>query len=124
VPLIDGGTVRLPRIVGLGNALELVLSGRVVDAAEARTMGLVQRVVRKGMALDAALELAEQIAGSPWASVLSDRMSIYETLDLATEEALRRESQIGREHARMDVGRFVAGEGRHGAATHQQSGQD
>jgi enoyl-CoA hydratase len=116
VPLIDGGTVRLPRIVGLGNALELILTGRLVDAAEARTIGLVQRVVPKGRALDAALEMAEVIAGSPWESVLSDRMSVFDALDLSTGEALRRESQIGREFAKMgDVARFQAGEGRHGS---------
>jgi enoyl-CoA hydratase len=116
VPLIDGGTVRLPRIVGLGNALDIILTGRLVDAAEARVIGLAQRVVPKGGALDAALEMAEQIAGSPWQSVLSDRMSVFEGLDLPTEEALRRESQIGREFSNMDdVRRFQAGEGRHGA---------
>ena len=119
VPLIDGGTVRLPRIVGLGNALDIILTGRLIDAAEARTIGLVQRVVPKGGALDAALEMAEQIAGSPWESVLSDRKSVFEALDLPTEEALRRESQIGREFSNMDaVRRFQAGEGRHGTPTH------
>jgi enoyl-CoA hydratase len=115
VPLIDGGTVRLPRIVGLGNALDIILTGRLVDAAEARVIGLVQRVVPKGGALAAALEMAEQIAGSPWQSVLSDRMSVFEALDLPVEEALRRESAIGREFSNMDdVRRFQAGEGRHG----------
>jgi enoyl-CoA hydratase len=115
VPLIDGGTVRLPRIVGLGNALDIILTGRLVDATEARVIGLVQRVVPKGAALNAALEMAGQIASSPWESVLSDRMSVFEALDLPTEEALRRESQIGREFANMaDVERFRAGEGRHG----------
>jgi enoyl-CoA hydratase len=119
VPLIDGGTVRLPRIVGLGNALDIILTGRLVDAQEARIIGLVQRVVPKGGALAAALDMAEQIAGSPWESVLSDRMSVFEALDLPTEEGLRRESQIGREFAKMDdVRRFQAGEGRHGTPTH------
>jgi enoyl-CoA hydratase len=114
VPLIDGGTVRLPRIVGLGNALDLVLSGRTIDAAEARIIGLVQRVVSNGEALAAAIDMAAQIAASPWDSVISDRMSVYQALDLGTQDALRRESQIGRELSRMNVERFVAGEGRHG----------
>jgi enoyl-CoA hydratase len=113
---MDGGTVRLSRIVGLGNALDLILTGRLIDAAEARVIGLVQRVVPRGGALEAALEMAEEIAGSPWESVLSDRMSVFEALDLSTEDALRRESQIGREFANMaDVQRFQSGEGRHGA---------
>jgi enoyl-CoA hydratase len=118
VPLIDGGTVRLPKIVGLGRALELIMSGRDIDAQEAFGMGLVNRVVPRGDALKTALEIAEGIASKPWRSVLSDRRSAYEALDLPREQALEREAEIGREV--MDVAvkgaaRFAAGEGRHGA---------
>jgi enoyl-CoA hydratase len=121
VPLIDGGTVRLPLIVGLGRALDLILTGRTIDVAEAHAIGLVNRIAPKGGALNAALEIAEAIAGSPWATVISDRRSVYAALDLSLDEALKRESQFGREAAMTDVSRFVAGEGRHGGAKDTQS---
>jgi enoyl-CoA hydratase len=97
VPLIDGGTYRLPRIVGLGRALDLILTGREIDAEEAERIGLVNRLVSAGDALDAAIELAETIAGFPWACVVSDRRSVYEGLGLALEDALANEDRIGRE---------------------------
>ena len=108
VPLIDGGTVRLPRIVGMGRALDMILTGRPVGAEEALQMGLANRVVKKGQALTAALELAEQIAAFPQACMKSDRASAYEQQGLDLEEA------INREFARSVA--MVEAEGKAGAA--------
>jgi enoyl-CoA hydratase len=91
VPLIDGGTVRLPRIVGLGRALDLILTGREVGAEEALRIGLADRVVAPGQSLAAALLLAEQIAAFPPAAMLSDRASVYRGLDLPLADALAAE---------------------------------
>ena len=97
VPLIDGGTQRLPRIVGLGRALDLVLTGREVRADEALAMGLVNRVVADGSALVAAVELAATIASFPWACVVSDRRCIYDGLGRPLAEGLELEDRHGRE---------------------------
>lgn len=97
VPLIDGGTQRLPRIVGLGRALDLVLTGRQIGADEAFAMGLVNRVVDDGAALATAVELAQQIASFPWRCVESDRMCIYEGLGVPLADALENEDRRGRE---------------------------
>ena len=97
VPLIDGGTQRLPRIVGLGRALDLVLTGREIDAGEAFQMGLVNRVVDDGAALSTAVDLAQQIASSPWTCVVSDRACIYEGLGRPLTEGLALEDVHGRE---------------------------
>lgn len=97
VPLIDGGTQRLPRIVGLGRALDLILTGREVDAGEALAMGLVNRVVADGAALDAAVALAEQIAGFPWRCVVNDRAAVYEGLGRPLAEGLDLEDGHGRD---------------------------
>ena len=97
VPLIDGGTQRLPRIVGLGRALDLVLTGRQIGADEAFAMGLVNRVVDDGAALATAVELARQIASFPWRCVESDRMCIYEGLGVPLADALENEDRRGRE---------------------------
>jgi enoyl-CoA hydratase len=97
VPLIDGGTYRLPRIVGLGRALDLILTGREIDAAEAERLGFVDRLVPAGTALDAAVTLAAQIAASPWRAVVNDRTSVYEGLGLGLEEALANEDRLGRD---------------------------
>jgi enoyl-CoA hydratase len=118
VPLIDGGTVRLPRIVGLGRALDLILTGRPVQADEALAMGLANRVVEPGQAVPAALELAAQIAAFPFECVLADRASTYAGLDLPLAEALRAEGAAGapvvaREGA-AGAARFAGGAGRHG----------
>ncbi|SDF76226.1 enoyl-CoA hydratase [Lentzea fradiae] len=118
VPLIDGGTVRLPRVVGLGRALDLILTGRPVAADEALAMGLANRVVEPGQAVAAALELAERIASFPFECVLADRASTYAGLDLPLEEALRAEGAAGvpivaREGA-AGAARFTSGAGRHG----------
>jgi len=94
VPLIDGGTQRLPRIVGLGNALYLIETGAMIDSAQALRMGLVQEVVADGQALERALELAAIIAGYPWSSLVNDRRATYEGLALALAEGIRREKDL------------------------------
>ncbi len=96
VPLIDGGTVRLPRIVGLGRALDLILTGREFDAAEAERIGFANRVVPAGTALDAAVDLAQAIAASPWPAVVHDRLSAYESYGLSLADALANEDRHGR----------------------------
>jgi enoyl-CoA hydratase len=97
VPLIDGGTQRLPRIVGLGRALDLVMTGREVRADEALAIGLVNRVVPDGSALDTAIELASTIAAFPWSCVVSDRQCIYDGLGRPLAEGLELEDRRGRE---------------------------
>src|SRR3954452_3406136 len=97
VPLIDGGTYRLPRIVGLGRALDLILTGREIDAHEAERIGLVNRVVPAGGALDAAVELAEQRVAFPWTCLVNDRRCVYDGLGLGLDDALANEDRIGRE---------------------------
>jgi enoyl-CoA hydratase len=119
IPLLDGGTVRLPAIVGLGRALDLILTGRPVDAAEALAMGLANRVVPRGQARAEAEALARTIAAFPPEAVRSDRRSAYETRGLTLEAALRREHAIGRRWRasgdRLEgARRFAAGAGRHG----------
>jgi enoyl-CoA hydratase len=118
VPLIDGGTVRLPRIVGLGRALDLILTGRPVDAAEAHRIGLADRVVPPGEARAAAETLAAEIASFPQECLRNDRMSAYESLGRTTDEALAVEYRYGMASlaagARDGAARFSAGEGRHG----------
>ncbi|HTN80150.1 MAG TPA: crotonase/enoyl-CoA hydratase family protein [Acidimicrobiales bacterium] len=95
VPLVDGGTVRLPRIVGLGRALDLILTGREIDVEEAFAIGLVNRVTPPGRALDTAIEIAEQIAASPWPAVVHDRLSVYESIGLDLDAALANEAEHG-----------------------------
>ena len=117
VPLIDGGTVRLPRLVGMGHAMDLILTGRKVEAAEALQMGLCNRVVPTGQALEAALALAQQLASFPQKTMLADRMSAYTQWDLPLPEALHQEWERGKQC--IDEGlqgavRFAAGGGRHG----------
>jgi enoyl-CoA hydratase len=97
VPLIDGGTYRLPRIVGLGRALDLILTGREIGTAEAASMGLVDRVVPDGTALAAAVELAEGIAAFPWRCVVNDRRAVYDGLGLGVESALANEDRLGQD---------------------------
>jgi enoyl-CoA hydratase len=97
VPLIDGGTYRLPRLVGLGRALDMILTGRQVDAREAERIGLVDRLVTAGGALETAIALGEEIAAFPWTCVVSDRRCVYDGLGLGLEDALANEDRIGRE---------------------------
>jgi enoyl-CoA hydratase len=118
VPLLDGGTQRLPRIVGMGRALELILTGRPVPAEEAHRIGLVNEVVEEGRALERALELAERIASFPQETMLADRRGAIEGFGLPLREGLELEARLGREVLDVAVrgaARFAAGEGRHGA---------
>ena len=118
VPLIDGGTVRLPRLVGMGRALDLILTGRAVGGAEALAMGLVNRLTPPGGALAVAQALARDIAAFPQRCLLTDRRSAYEQWDLPLDEALRREGARGVPvvfaEGQDGAARFVAGAGRHG----------
>jgi len=97
VPLVDGGTQRLPRIVGLGRALDLILTGREVGVDEALAIGPVNRVVPTGAALDAAIALAGEIAAFPWTCVVSDRRAVYEGLGQPLDDGLELEDRLGRE---------------------------
>lgn len=119
VPLIDGGTVRLPRIIGQGRALDMILTGRPVPADEALAMGLADRVVARGRALEAALALATEIASFPQQCLRADRASALAQWDLPLAEALRREGAGGypvvAAEAVAGAGRFAAGAGRHGS---------
>jgi enoyl-CoA hydratase len=118
VPLIDGGTVRLPRLIGLGHALDLIITGRPVTAQEALSMGLVNRVVPKGKAREAAEKLALEISSFPQACLNTDRMSAYTQWDLPLKEALRNEFKKGfpmvEAEGRSGAARFVGGAGRRG----------
>jgi enoyl-CoA hydratase len=120
VPLIDGGTVRLPRIVGHGRALDMILTGRPVGAAEALQIGLANRVVPTGAARQAAEALAGELAALPQLCLMSDRLSAYEQWDLSSADAMRNEFRRGARvlasgESRAGAARFAAGAGRHGA---------
>ena len=118
VPLIDGGTQRLPRIVGLGRALDLILTGRIVEAGEALSMGLLNQVVGEDSHLDRALELAEALAAVPQETMLRDRHAAIEATGLTLEEGMRLEAQSGPPTFGVAVegaARFAEGEGRGGA---------
>ncbi len=117
VPLVDGGTQRPPRVVGMGRALELILTGRPVEAEEALRIGLVNEVVEPGKHLERALELAERIAAFPQETMLADRRAALEGFGLPLNEGIALEHKLGRETLRIaaeGAARFSAGEGRHG----------
>ncbi len=118
VPLIDGGTQRLPRIVGLGRALDLILTGRIIDAQEALSMGLLTEVVAPGKHLERALALAEGLAGFPQRTMLADRLAAIEGFGMPLNDALALEAKHGPEvfeDGARGAARFAAGEGRGGA---------
>lgn len=118
VPLVDGGTVRLPRVVGLSRALDLILTGRPVDAVEALRIGLADRVVPPDQELAAALDLAETIAAHPQPTMRSDRAAVYAGLVREVPEALAIERELGLGAlgaAVAGAARFAAGEGRSGS---------
>ena len=119
VPLIDGGTVRLPRLIGLSRALDLILTGRAVDAREALQIGLLNRVVPDGTCRAAAEELALELARLPPTCLRHDRLAAYEGLGLPLADAMATEFEHGLASLRADAAagarRFSEGEGRHGA---------
>ncbi|MCC6795101.1 MAG: crotonase/enoyl-CoA hydratase family protein [Candidatus Hydrogenedentes bacterium] len=121
VPLIDGGTVRLPRLVGLGHAMDLILTGRGVRAQEALIMGLINRVAPTGHARDVAEALAHEIAKFPQTCMREDRLSAYQQFDLSLQDALANEFRHGLRSLEADfmagAQKFASGAGRHGAFT-------
>ena len=120
VPLIDGGTQRLPRIVGMGRALEMILTGRIVEADEALRWGLLNEIVPANAHLDRALEIAEGLAAFPQATMLSDRLAAIRGIGMTFEDGLALEAEIGRasvETGAKGAARFASGEGRGGAGT-------
>ena len=122
VPLVDGGTVRLPRLIGASQALDMILTGRPVSAQEALNMGLANRVCKSGAALEVALELADELAAFPQLCLRSDLRCVHEQWGLDEADALRNETQRGlgvirSGETQRGAQRFAAGAGRHGAFT-------
>ena len=120
VPLIDGGTVRLPRLIGMGHAMDLILTGRGVGAEEALRMGLVNRVVPKGSARPEAEKLAQELARFPQTCMRHDRLSAYQQWDLDYAEAMANEFDHGRAsmasgETQLGASRFASGHGRSGS---------
>jgi enoyl-CoA hydratase len=123
VPLVDGGTVRLARIAGQGVAMDLILSGRAISAAEAAEHGLVNRVVKPGTALEEAIKLATRIANFPQAALRNDRLSLLEQWALPLDQALSNELNWGKRTMQSGepldgARRFAMGEGRRGEGSH------
>ncbi len=120
VPLIDGGTQRLPRVVGLGRALEIMMTGRPVPVDEAHRIGLVNEIVPRGQHVARALALAEMLAAFPWPTLLADRAAALAGSGLPLEHGIAIEARLGRAvlaEAKKGAARFAGGEGRKGAGT-------
>jgi enoyl-CoA hydratase len=121
VPLVDGGTIRLPRLIGHSYAMDMILTGRGVSGEEAYRIGLANRLVAHGTTLEAAVKLAEEIAALPQQCLRTDRRSSYEQWGMPFGEALRNETELGLAtifsgETQAGAARFAAGEGRHGAS--------
>jgi enoyl-CoA hydratase len=119
VPLVDGGTIRLPRLIGQSHALDMILTGRGVSGQEALMMGLANRLVPRGQAREEALSLARELTRFPQRCLRSDRLSSYEQWGMPLEQALRNETRRGLEvinsgETREGARRFASGHGRHG----------
>ena len=119
VPLIDGGTIRLPRLIGMSRAMDLILTGRPVKAEEALQIGLANRVVEEGQALDVAKMLATQLCAFPQMCMRNDRMSAYEQWNMPLDTALANEfakgmATINSKETVIGAQRFASGKGRHG----------
>ncbi len=119
VPLVDGGTIRLPRLIGHSHAMDLILTGRGVSGEEAKSMGLANRLTARGEALSTAIELAEQLCRFPQNCLRNDRTSAYEQWNLSLHDALLNETRLGLKvirsgETREGASRFAAGAGRHG----------
>jgi enoyl-CoA hydratase len=119
VPLVDGGTIRLPRLIGHSRALDMILTGRAVSGEEALQIGLANRITDPGEALTVAIQLAQELAALPQRCLRSDRQSSYEQWGLPLDSALARETELGLEtvrsgETRAGAARFAAGAGRHG----------
>ena len=119
VPLVDGGTIRLPRLIGMSHAMDLILSGRGVSGDEARQMGLANRLTPPGEALEGALELATGLCRYPQLCMRNDRMSAYEQWPMPLHDALQHETRLGLQvirsgETREGASRFASGAGRHG----------
>ncbi len=119
VPLIDLGTVRLPRLIGQSRAMDMILTGRGVSGEEAVAMGLANRLTEPGLALDAALELAQTIAAHPQMCMRSDRLSVYEQWGLSSNDATQNEFRLGMQviqsgESKGGAEKFAKGQGRHG----------
>ena len=119
VPLVDGGTIRLTRLLGTSHAMDLILTGRGVSGTEAQTMGLANRLTAKGEALTGAIELAQQLCEFPQMCMRNDRLSAYQQWDKDLDEALLLETNLGLEviksgETKEGASRFAAGKGRHG----------
>jgi enoyl-CoA hydratase len=119
VPLIDLGTIRLPRLIGQSHALDMILTGRPVSGEEALRMGLANRLTDPGLALDGASDLAQTIAAYPQKCMRSDRLSVYEQWDLDWAGATRNEFRLGMQviesgESKQGASRFAEGKGRHG----------
>jgi len=125
VPLIDGGTVRLPRLIGLSNAMDMILTGRPVGAEEALRMGLANRIVKRGTAKAEAQALAEEISRFPQRCLRTDRLSAYQQFDLPFDQAMKNEFELGLKTVESGetlegATRFSQGAGRHGSFDHDQ----
>ncbi|MFO8055720.1 MAG: crotonase/enoyl-CoA hydratase family protein [bacterium] len=119
VPLIDGGTVRLPRLIGLSRAMDMILTGRAVEAQEALDIGLANRRAEKGEVKEEAVKLARSLAGFPQTCLQNDRLSALQSMGMSVEDALQNEFRLGLSSLQSTemtdaVGGFVAGRGRHG----------